>query len=164
MFHQEGVGEYLMPLACVMAMSCGTSVLASALNGVGRQRTVAAISLTGGAVQLAFTLALVPLPGVGMGGYVAGAVVSTALELGLCLWQVVRATGLAVRPFQWMAAPGLSALLAGLTGNLLFRVLKDSGLDPVPAGLATLAFALVLYLAALQAQGVRAREVLRLDW
>ena len=43
-------------------------------------------------------------------------------------------------------------------------VLKDSGLAPVPAGLATLVFALILYLAALQAQGVRAREVLRLDW
>ena len=164
MFHQDGVGEYLIPLACVMAMSCGTSVLASALNGVGRQRTVAAISLTGGAVQLAFTLALVPLPGVGMSGYVAGAVAATALELGLCLWQAVRATGLEVRPFQWMAAPGLAAALAGLTGNLLFRVLKDAALDPVPAGLITLAFALVLYLAALQAQGVRAREVLRLDW
>ena len=164
MFHQEGVGEYLIPLACVMAMSCGTSVLASSLNGVGRQRTVALISLTGGAVQLAFTLALVPLPGVGMAGYVAGAAASSALELALCLWQAVRATGLEVRPFQWMAAPGLAAALAGLTGNLLFRVLKDSGLDPVPAGLGTLAFALVLYLAALQAQGVRALEVLRLDW
>ena len=164
MFHQERVGEYLMPLACVMAMSCGTSVLASALNGVGRQRTVAAVSLTGGAVQLGFTLALVPLPGVGMAGYVAGAVAATALELGLCLWQVVRATGLEVRPFQWMAAPGLAAALAGLVGNLLFRVLKDAGLEPVPSGLATLVFALVLYLAALQAQGVRVREVLRLDW
>lgn len=153
-----------MPLACVMAMSCGTSVLACSLNGVGRQRAVAAISLLGGAVQLTFTLALVPLSGVGMAGYVAGAVASTALELGLCLWQIVRATGLQVRPFQWLAAPGLASLLAGLVGNLLFRFLKDSGLAPVPAGLATLAFALVLYLAALQAQGVRAREVLRLDW
>lgn len=164
MFRQDGVGEYLLPLACVMAMSCGTSVLASSLNGVGRQRTVAAISLSGGLVQLGFTLALVPLPGVGMAGYVAGAVVSTALELGLCLWQIVRATGLRVRPFRWMAAPGLASLLAGLTGNLMFRALKDSGLEPVPAGLGTLGFTLVLYLAALQAQGVKFREVLRLDW
>ena len=164
LFRQEGVGEYLLPLACVMAMSCGTSVLASSLNGVGRQRAVAVISLLGGCVQLGFTLALVPLPGVGMAGYVAGAVVSTALELGLCLRQIVRATALRIRPVQWLAAPGLSAALAGLTGNLLFRYLKDAGLSPVPAGLGTLAFALVIYLAALQAQGVRAREVLRLDW
>ena len=164
MFRQDGVGEYLIPLACVMAMSCGTSVLASSLNGVGRQRTVAAISLSGGVVQLGFTLALVPLPGVGMAGYVAGAVVSTALELGLCLWQIVRATGLRLQPFCWMAAPGLAALMAGLTGNLLFRVLKDGGVDPVPAGLGTLGFTLILYLAALQAQGVKVRDVLRLDW
>ncbi len=164
MFHQEAVGEYLIPLACVMAMSCGTSVLASSLNGLGRQRTVAAISLAGGVTQLTFTLALVPLPGVGMAGYVAGAVAASALELGLCLWQMVRVTGLEVRPFQWMAAPGLSAALAGLTGNLLFQVLKDSGLSSVPAGLATLVFSLILYLAALQAQGVKVWEVLRLDW
>ena len=125
---------------------------------------VAAISLLGGVIQLGFTLALVPLPGVGMGGYVAGAVVSTALELGLCLRQLARSVGLKIQPFQWLTAPGLAALLAGLTGNLLFRVLRDSGLDPVPAGLSTLVFFLVLYLAALQAQGVQAREVLRLDW
>ncbi|MEY8404274.1 MATE family efflux transporter [Oscillospiraceae bacterium 44-34] len=164
MFHQEGVGEYLLPLACVMAMSCFCSVLCASLNGVGCQRTVAAISLTGGVVQLGFTLALVPLPGVGMAGYVAGAVASTALELGLCLWAIVRASGLEIRPFQWMAAPGLAAALSGLTGNLLFQVLKDSGLPPVPAGLGTLVFTLVLYLATLQAQGVKAREILRLDW
>ena len=164
MFHQDGVGEYLIPLACVMAMSCFCSVLCAALNGVGRQGTVAAVSLLGGAVQLAFTLALVPLPGVGMAGYVAGALVSTALELGLLLRRTVQATGVEVRPFRWLAAPGLAALLAGLTGNLLFRVLKDSGLEAVPAGLGTLGFILILYLAALQAQGVRAREILRLDW
>ena len=164
MFHQEGVGEYLIPLAVTVAMNCYCSVLAASLNGVGRQRTVAAISLTGGVVQLGFTLALVPLPGVGMAGYVAGAAAASALELGLCLWQAVRSSGLAVRPFQWLTAPGLAALLAALTGNLLFRYLKDAGLSPVPAGLGTLAFALVLYLAALQAQGVKAREVLRLDW
>ena len=164
MFHQEGVGEYLLPLAAVMAMSCGCSVLAASLNGLERQRAVAAISLLGGLVQLAFTLALVPLSGVGMAGYVAGAVVSTALELALFLWQIVRTTGLKLRPFLWLTAPGLSALLAALTGSLLFRHLKAGGLSPVSAGLGTLLFSLLLYLAALQAHGVKVRETLRLDW
>ena len=73
------VDGYLLPLAAVMALSCFCSVLGAILNGVGRQGTVAAISLLGGGVQLALTLVLVPLPGVGMGGYVAGALVSAGL-------------------------------------------------------------------------------------
>ena len=115
----------------------------------------------GGGVQLVFTLALVPLPGVGMAGYVAGAVVSTALEAVFLLWLAVRHAGLELKLFQWLTAPGLASLLAALTTNLLFRSLKDSGLDLLPAGGASLAFALILYLAALSAQGVHIGEVLR---
>ena len=136
LFHQAGVGEYLVPLAAATAMGCLCSVLSAALNAVGEQRAVAAISLLGGAVQLAFTLALVPRPGVGMAGFVAGAAVSGGLELALCLWRTARRTGLRPPLFRWLAAPGLASLLAGLTSNLLFRVLKDAGLAPVPAGLA----------------------------
>ena len=158
MFHQAGVGEYLIPLAAATAMSCFCSVLCASLNGIGEQRAVAAISLLGGAVQLAFTLALVPLPGVGMAGFVAGTVASGALELALCLFWTVRRTGLRPPLFRWLAAPGLSSLLAGLTSNLLFQVLKDAGLSPVPAGGAAALFFLVLYLAALQAQGVGIKE------
>ncbi|MCI8421980.1 MAG: oligosaccharide flippase family protein [Lawsonibacter sp.] len=161
MFHQEGVGEYRIPLAAMMAMSCFCSVLASTLNGVGRQREVAAVSLLGGGTQLVFTLLLVPLPGVGMGGYVAGAVVSTALETGLCLALVARHTGLRLQFFQWLTAPGLAALLSALTANLLLRNLKERGLPPLAACAAVLLFALVLYLTALAAQGVRLGQILR---
>ena len=164
MFAQEGVGAYLLPLAATMALSCYCSVLGSILNGVGRQKAVAAVSLLGGGMQLAFTLALVPLPGVGMGGYVAGALASTVLEVVLCLWLVVRHTGLRLRLFQWLTAPGLASLLSALVTNLLFRYVKDSGIPPLPAGLACLCFAAVLYLAALSAQGVRLRDVLRVRW
>lgn len=164
LFHQEGVGEYLLPLAVTMALSCYCSVLGSVLNGVGRQKAVAAVSLLGGGVQLVFTLALVPLPGVGMSGYVAGALVSTLLEVVLCLWLAARYAGLKLELFKWLTAPGLAALLSALTTNLLFRHLKDSGSALLPAGLAALVFALVLYLSALHAQGVRLSEVLRIRW
>ena len=72
----------------------------------------------------------------------------------LCLWLAVRRAGLRLALFQWLTAPGLAALLAALNANLLLRVLKDSGLSPLTAGLSCLLFALVLYLAALHAQGV----------
>ena len=162
MFKEPRVGEYLVPLAVTMALSCCCSALGGVLNGVGRQRAVAAVSLAGGGVQLLFTLALVPLPGVGMGGYVAGACASAVLETVLCLWLAVRHAGLRPALFRWLTAPGLAALLAALNANLLLRVLKDGGLSPLAAGLAALAFGLVLYLAALQAQGVSLLRALSL--
>lgn len=164
LFAQEGAGDYLLPLAVTMALSCYCSVLSAVLNGIGRQKEVAAISLLGGALQLAFTLALVPLPGVGMGGYVTGAVVSTLVEAVLCLWLAVRHTGLKLQLFQWLTAPALASLLTALNCNLLFRSLRDSGAAPLAAVAAALAFAVVLYLAALHAQGVHLREVLRVRW
>ena len=145
-------------------MSCYCSVLAAVLNGVGLQKEVAAVSLLGGGVQLACTLVLIPLPGLGMKGYVAGALVSTALELVLCLSLVLRHTGLRPQLFRWMTAPGLASLLAALNTNLLLRYLKASGLPPLWAGLGSLAFALVLYLSALHAQGVSLRDTLRVKW
>ena len=95
-------------------------------------------------------------------GYVLGALVTAALGLALCAWQTARATGLRLRLFQWATAPGLAALLMALVTNLLYRVLRDSGL-PLPHSLAaTLLFGAVLYLAALNAQGVHLRELFRL--
>jgi O-antigen/teichoic acid export membrane protein len=89
----QDVGAHMLPLAVVMGMSCYCSVLAAALSGLDRQRTVAAVSVLGGGVQLLATCVLVPLPGVGMGGYVAGATAATGLEL-LLLWGALRrATG-----------------------------------------------------------------------
>ena len=154
LFGQEQAGAYLLPLAVTMALSCYCSVLACVLNGVGQQPAVAAVSLLGGGIQLLFTFLLVPLPGVGMAGYVAGAALSTGMETLLCLWLVVRRTGLKLCLFRWLTAPGLAALLSSLTANLLLRYLKDSGLDTLPALAAALLFALVLYAAALSAQGI----------
>ena len=161
LFHQQ-VGQYLLPLALAMALSCFCSVLGAILNGVGQQRAVAAVSLLGGGLQLGLTLVLVPLPGVGMKGYVAGILAATLLETLLCLRLAVKRAGLELRIFQWLTAPGLSSLLAALTTNLLFRFLKDAGLHPAAAGGAGLVFALVIYLAALHAQGVRLGELIPL--
>ena len=93
-----------------------------------------------------------------MAGYVAGAAVSTAVETLLCLRLCIRRAGLRLQLFRWLTAPGLAALLASLTSNLLLRYLKDCGLALLPACAASLAFAVVLYLAALSAQGVSLRR------
>jgi len=162
LYHQPEAGLYFLPLAAVMAMSSFCCVLCAALNAVGGQRAVALISLAGGGLQLIFTLALVPIPEIEMAGYVAGAVVSTGLELFLLLLESARRLGPLFSPVSWLTAPGLAASLAGLTGNLLFRGLKDGGLSSLGAGLAALLFFLLLYLSALFAQGIRVRQLFSL--
>ena len=102
------------------------------------------------------------LPGVGLRGYVAGFVASAVLGMLLNWLQVRKATGLRLQIFQWCTAPALSAVLMALVVNLLFHVLLDAGLDGRWAVAACIAFGAVLYLAALQAQGVHLRRLFRL--
>lgn len=158
LFRQAGVAQHLLPLACVMGMSCFCSVLASALNSVGQQKTVAVISLLGGGIQLLFTLALVPHPAWGVRGYVAGALVSTLAELLLLLLRLCRRSGLRPDFYRWLVAPGLAALLSALIANLLLNFLKNGGLPFFAAAPGTLVFALLLYLCALHAQGIPVRD------
>lgn len=162
LFQEETVGQYIVPLSAGVLLSCYQSVLGGALNGLGRQSAAAWSSIACGALQLGCTWFLMGLPGVGLAGYVAGFVASSALGVLLNWLLVARATGLKLQLFQWCTAPALSALLMGLTVNLLFRVLLRAGLGGVPAAGACLLFGLVLYLAALNAQGVHPFRLFRL--
>jgi len=164
LYGRTDVGRYLVPLASTMTLSCLCSVLGAVLNGVGGQRAVAAVSLLGGAVQLFLSVTLIPLPGVGMAGYVAGVLLSTVLEAFLYLILALRRTGLRLCLFRWMIAPGLASLLAGLTAQPLLRCVKDAGLTALPAGAVSLVFGLILYLSALSAQGIDWRGSLRIRW
>lgn len=160
MFGQEEAGKYLLPLAAAVVLSSYHAVFSGVLNGIGRQAESALVSLICDGVQLAFVFT-VALPGVGIRGFVVGTVVSEVLGAVLCAVRVVQATRTQLPMFQCLTAPGLAAVLMGLTANLLFHCLKDSGLGVVPAGGAVLLYGVVLYLAALQAQGVLLREVFR---
>ena len=98
----------------------------------------------------------------GITGFVLGMVVSTVLGLVLCAWRLRAFTGLRPQVFRWITAPGLAALLMALTVNLLNRALVDSGVAALYRLPGALAFGLVLYLAALSAQGVPLRGLFRL--
>ena len=127
LYGRRDVGEYILPLGIAMGLGCCTGVLATALNSIGRQKTVAAISLTGGVVRLGCTVALTGLSGMGMGGYAAGVLVGTVLEFMLCLLAADRYAGLRLEIGKWLLAPGLGTALGGLNASLLFRVLQTSG-------------------------------------
>ena len=155
LFRQGGVGEFLVPLAGVMALCCYESVLNSILSGVGQQRAVAVISLLSGGAQLCITLGTVAQ--IGMAGYVLGAAAASALGLVLSGVWTMRSTGAHIRWMDWVIIPGLSALLAGLNARLLLRVLLDSGASTLAAILGAIVFGLWVYTAAIQAQGMEVK-------
>lgn len=163
LFGDSRVGNYMLPLAVGLLLCCYQSVFACALNGVNRHGTAARNALISDAVQLAFTWYTVSIPGVGLKGYVAGFLVSSVIGLGLNIVSTVRATGLRVNFFSVFLSPALAALLMGLCINLLFRWMENAGASlPLTITLCAV-FGIVEYLAALQAQGVKVRDLFRVS-
>ena len=152
LFRDSRVGEYILPLAAGTLLGCWQSVLGGALNGLGLQGRGARNAIASDAVQLVCTWALVPQWG--LGGFVLGFVLSGLTGAGLNLISVLRAAGLSPRWFDWFVRPVLSAVFMALWCALFFRVLLGAG---CPAGWACALCALlglVLYAAALLAQGI----------
>ena len=85
------------------------------------------------------------LPGVEMGGFVAGALGAAVLEVGLCLAAVVRATDLHLRVGKWLFNPALASLLAGLNARLLLRILTEANFPAHCAPITALVFAAAQY-------------------
>ena len=112
------------------------------------------------AFVFAFLKAMLSKAPIGLSFLALSAFLQGTMTARLCLWLAVRRAGLRLALFQWLTAPGLAALLAALDANLLLRVLKDNGMSSLAAGLVCLLFALVLYLAALHAQGVSLPQAL----
>lgn len=153
-------GEMILPLAIGVIFTGYQAVLGSALNGLGKQSAAAGNMLLSDGVQLAFTYFLVGDPRIGLKGYVTGLWVSSLLGAWLN-WRSVRKTiALKGQTFSWAVAPGLGALLMALCCRLLFGYLGDAGLNAAVSCLITAAFGAVLYLVALQAQGIRSSDLM----
>ena len=138
--------------------SCYQSVLSGALNGLGLQGRAARNAIVSDVMQLAFTWFTIPLWG--LSGFVAGFVLSSLAGAGMNLVSVLRATGQRAKPFRWFVRPLLAAALMGLWCNLFFRILLQAGCRSWLACLLCAALGLILYAAALLAQGVSITRVL----
>lgn len=159
LFKDARAGEMILPLAVGVVFTGYQAVLGSALNGLGKQSAAAGNMLLSDGVQLAFTYFLVGDPRIGLAGYATGLWVSSLLGAALNWRSVQRAIDLKGQTFSWAVAPVLSASLMALCCRLLFYHLLDAGLGSAPTCLATAAFGAVLYLAALQAQGIRKSDL-----
>lgn len=152
MFRDPRVGELILPLAIGTLLGCWQSVLGGALNGLGLQGRGARNAILSDAAQLAFTFFTVARWG--LPGFAAGFVVSGIVGAGLNLGSVLRAAELRAKWFRWFGRPLLAAVFMGLWCNLFFRIMLDAGCGQGWSALACSALGLVLYAAALLAQGV----------
>ncbi len=155
LFGREDVGQCLPLLAVAVACGAVQMVLSGALNGGGRQALAAAIALVCDVVQLGATLLVMGRPDGGLEGFAAGLAVSGVLGVLLCDWAVRRRMGVQTRLLRLGAMPALGAVLAGQTARLLLSRLWAAGMEGWPAVGLTLLFGGAVYVAALQALGVR---------
>lgn len=150
-FGNPAAGDFMLPLAAGTLLSCYQSVLSGALNGMGKQSLAARNAILSDAVQLGFTFFTVARWG--LDGYVLGFLLSSLAGMGFNLLSVLRCAKLRPRLAGWFLRPLLSALLMGLWSNLFFRVCLDGGLFLPAACVLAAALGIVIYLAALLAQG-----------
>ncbi len=158
LFREEGVGQFMLPLAVGTLLSCYQSVLSGALNGLGLQGRGARNAILSDVVQLGFTWFTVARWG--LSGFVAGYVLSSVVGMGFNLVSVLRATQLRPQCFPWFVRPLLAAVLMGVWCNLFFRILLRAGCAGEAACLLCVVLGVAIYAAALLAQGLSVTDYL----
>lgn len=163
LYHEPTAGQFMLPLAVGLLLSCYQAVLGSALNGLNRQGIAARNAMICNGVQLILTWYTVGIPGVGLKGYVAGFLISSALGLVLNIFSISRTASLTPRPMTWVISPGLSSLLSGLCMNLLFRHMQGRNAQISVSVSVCLILGLVFYAFLLRIQGIRLRDLFRFN-
>lgn len=157
-YKEATVGGYMGWLAVGTLLSCYQSVLSGALNGLGLERLGARNAIISDVVQLGFTWFTVSKWG--LSGFVAGFVLSSLVGAALNLGSVLRASGLKLKIYRWFIRPLLGAALLWAWSGFLFRILERAGVSTLWNCLICAILGLILYVAALQAQGVPVRQQL----
>lgn len=161
LYKDPRVGNHLDLLALGVLLSCWQTLMGNALSGLNLQAKAAKIVIFSDVVQLAITWATVGRPEWGLRGFAWGYVISSALGAWLCWRKLAEETGLTLPVYDWFIAPLLGAALSATCTRLLHSILIRGGAGVVTIELYCLVFGLVLYLAALQAQGISFRGLLR---
>lgn len=158
LFRDARVGELILPLAVGTLLGCYQSVLSGALNGLGLQGRAARNAIGSDVVQLVFTFFTVARWG--LAGYAAGFVLSNLAGMALNLASVLRAASLRPKLFRWFVRPLLAAGFMGAWCALFFRIMLNSGCGEGWSALICTLMGVILYAAALLAQGLSVTTLL----
>lgn len=153
LYGEASVGDHLPLLALGVLFSCWQTLFSWVLTGIDRQGLSAAIALVCDGLLLVFTCLTVARWG--LAGYAVSFAAASLLGAVLTWRAAARAIGLRLPLFAWVTAPALAACLAAACGDLMETVLLRAGLAGLPAACWALLFGLAVYLAGLEAMGVR---------
>lgn len=150
-FRDQRVGRYLVPLAFEVALSAWESVLATVLNGIGKQSVSAGINLLCGGIQLGFTC--FGMEAIGFPACFAGMILASMLGILLRLWVVYYEIGLEMDIFNIFTAPLLSSMAAGAWGMVVYKRLLGMGIALIPAMLLSAGCGIAVYFMAMWSLG-----------
>lgn len=153
LYGEASVGDHLPLLALGVLFSCWQTLFSWVLTGIDRQGLSAALALVCDGLLLVLTCLTVARWG--LAGYAVSFAAASLLGAVLTWRAAAQAIGLHLPLFAWVTAPALAACLAAACGDLMETVLLRAGLAGLPAACWALLFGLAVYLAGLEAMGVR---------
>lgn len=151
-YGNASAGAYILPLCISMLFAYYQISTTALLNGIGKQRSAAAIILIGGVIELIFTW-LSGIKGLGITAFLFGHILSPAVCALLNLRVIIRKLGIKIRWRNWFVSPILSAALAGLSANYLFNILSYHSIHLHFSVIICLAAGIGIYTAVLRALG-----------
>ena len=122
-YKNEMVGQHLPMLSTITMAGFYYAVLESVLESIGLQKRCSVLTVLASITGLLLTLLLGGALGLGIHGYLCGELVSALLGGGVCLFWVLRHTGLSLRLQNWVMRPLLaSATAAAMIRFVLFKL------------------------------------------
>lgn len=118
-FKHADAGAFMLPLAVAVLLSYYQITTGALLNGMGMQKKSALYIVISGIIEFMFTWS-VGIPSVGMGGFVAGFIVSGAVGFILNFNAIVKRLSLRIRFTNWFVNPLLASVFSALTANIFF--------------------------------------------
>ncbi|MEG2570347.1 MAG: oligosaccharide flippase family protein [Clostridia bacterium] len=141
-FGEPTAGNFMLPLCIATLFSYYQISTTALLNGIGHERTAAAIILIGGVVQLVGTWLV---GSIGIRGFLVGYIISSAVMAVLNFSCLMRKVSLHTQWRNWFFVPISSSILSGLAANFAHQM----GVSlPI-----SIALALATYLVATRIQG-----------
>lgn len=140
LYHSYETGRFLLHLSLLCIFLYVEGILASVLNGLGKQNITVANSVMCSLLRIAGTYVLVAVPGIEINGYILSLMVTVLLNTILNYAAVYRFTSISFDALNWVIKPLAASIVMGAATLYAYNALQNLS---TPA-LANLGIALLL--------------------